>query len=355
MARLLISLLAFGLLGLAPVPASAQGGLSGPGVEIGADFGIGLPDGDPVERHSAAGPRLTAHLTARNSLTVFGDATTSRVGDRSWYRMQMFGVSFRRALYEAGGFSFRGVAGAGASRQESFTASFPSVGPGNVPIVVPETLRSTVQPLALFGVNVEQRLADRLSVHGDVLLVGSDGASEYRVQAGFNVPIRPYSSTRTAASTAYGATPLRAGQKLWLTGADGRETSGKISAIDDSRIEVTTTQGRVSFARADIREIALPDSLSNGTGIGAGIGAAAFGGFISWLNVALCESEGGCPAIGPALVGGAYGAAIGGVAGALIDSLIDGRRIVFGARTVRVGFAPSVARHQAGGTISMTW
>jgi hypothetical protein len=355
MTRLALLFIVLGLVSLAPRVAAAQGGLAGPGLEVGADFGLGLPDGDPVERHSAIGPRMTTHLTPRNSITFFGDATSSRVGDRSWYRMQMFGFSFRRALYEAGGFSFRGLAGAGVSRQQTFTASFPSVGPGNVPIVIPDTLRSSVQPLALFGVNVEQRLTSRLAVHGDVMLVGSEGASEYRVQAGFSVPLRPYASREVAASTAYGQTPLRIGQKLWITGGTGDETSGKISAIDNSRIELDTTKGRVAFARADIRQIALPDSLVNGTGIGAGIGAAALGGFVSWLNVALCESDDGCQSLAPALLGGAYGAAIGGVAGALVDSLIDGRRIVFGSKTVRVAIAPSLARHQAGGRVALTW
>jgi hypothetical protein len=96
---------------------------------------------------------------------------------------------------------FSSVAGTGVSPEVN---ALSSVGPGNLPIVVPDTLRSSNAPLALFGVNLEQRLADRFSVHGEVLLIGAEDASEYRVQAGFSVPLRPYSTTRMAVSGAYG-------------------------------------------------------------------------------------------------------------------------------------------------------
>jgi hypothetical protein len=331
-------LLAMSLVAAAPHVAGAQG-LFGPGVEVGMDFGAGMADGDSAERRGTIGPRVTLHLAPRNALVFFGDAASSRVGERSWYRTQLFGAQFRRAIYESGGFTFNGVAGMGAARHEEFTAAFPSVGRDNQPIIIPESHETSTSPMVQFGVNLEQRLAERLSIRGEFLMVGAEDASEYRLQAGFSVPLRPYSSTRTSVSTAYGSTPLRTGQRLWVTSQDGQETSGKISAIDANRIEVATSGGRVSLARSDIRQIAVADGLANGTLIGASIGAASFGAFVSWLNVALCESD-SCNSVAPALVGGAYGAAIGGVAGALIDSLIDGRKIVFGSGAVRVNVRP---------------
>jgi hypothetical protein len=140
-----------------------------------------------------------------------------------------------------------------------------------------------------------------------------------------------------------------------VTNRDGRETAGKISAIDNDRIEIATAGGRMSFARPDIRRIDVPDRLTNGTAIGAGVGAAAFGAFVSYLNVALCDTA-DCPSLGPALVGGAYGAAIGAVAGAFIDNLIDGRRTVFNSgAALRIKIAPSLNRKEAAARLEVSW
>jgi hypothetical protein len=225
-------LVALGLVGFAPLIAEArQATRVGPALEVGADVTVGLPDGDPAERRTAVGPRVTLRLTPRNALVFFGDAASSRVGDRSWHRTQMFGVEFRRSIYEAGRLTFSGLAGTGVARHEEFSESFPSVGRGNVPIVVPETLRTSHAPLALFGAGLEQRLTSRFSVHGELLLVAARDASEYRVHAGFSVPLAPYATAQSAASTTYGSKVLKTGQKLWVTGRDGRELTGNIRNI----------------------------------------------------------------------------------------------------------------------------
>src|SRR5690242_216428 len=103
-----------GLLVTVPAWAHAQGGLFGPGVEVGANVALGTPDLDPDEPRAIIGPRVTLHLSPRSSLMFFGDlvAPKETFGD-AWVRTRMFGVNFQRALYQTGGFSLAAVAGTG--------------------------------------------------------------------------------------------------------------------------------------------------------------------------------------------------------------------------------------------------
>jgi hypothetical protein len=345
------------MLAAVPALAQAQGGLFGPGVEIGANVAVGMPEvgGDGNDASLMAGPRVTLHLSSRNSLAFFADLAASKEEfGQAWTRSRTAGVNFRRVLYETGGFSVGAVAGTGLTRREIFTAEQVLPGPGG-PQILPAGVRSSITPAFTFGLGLDQRLGDRLSVQGDVLAIGGGNASGLRMQAGVSVPIRPHPMTRSGVSSAYGTMPLRVGQQLWVTDVSGQEIQGVISAIDDSRIEVSSNAGRQSFARGEIRRIAVPDSLVNGTVVGAAAGGASLGAFVALIADALCDSS-ECDNLGPTLAGVAYGAGFGAVVGALIDSFRDRPRTVFEARSAaRLNVAPTLGRHRAGARVGLSW
>ena len=135
------------------------------------------------------------------------------------------------------------------------------------PVTVPASTHTTTGPEFTLGVGFEQRVASRLALRQEVRAVLGE-VSEFRAQFGVSVPLGRY--------------PERLDP--WLT-RDGRR----------------------------------PDSLANGTRIGAIIGAAAMTGFVAFLANALCEGD--CENLGAAVfVGAGYGAGAGALTGAMIDS-----------------------------------
>lgn len=261
---------AIALSAAAGVPAEAQDlPVHAPRVEIGLDGVIAGPDGafDDASRELLS-PRVTINLSPRTALALSGDMfTTRQTYADGWSDSHVITAEVRRALVQSGRFAMHGVFGGGAGWRRSFQPAYTYTLGGQV-ITVPDRTYVTRGGQVLIGVGFEQRLAPRLALHQEFRAVMGEATSDFRTQVGVSVPLGRF-STR----------------------------------FDPPR---TRDGGR-------------PDSLANGTRIGAIAGAAALAGFVGFLSQALCEGE--CDNLGPALaIGAAYGAGAGALTGAIIDS-----------------------------------
>ena len=138
----------------------------------------------------------------------------------------------------------------------------------------------------------------------------------------------PESFTPADSSLSSLANLVPIGATVVITDATAGVLKGKLSAISSSAIELAMKSGPRTIAANDVRRIQWqqPDSLLNGTLIGAGIGAIPG---IYWLIADPNECAGLCAedyvAIG-----------VGAVVGALVDRAIKRRVTVYvspGART----------------------
>lgn len=196
-----------------------------------------------------------------------GDMFTRRqsIGE-AWTDSHVVVAEMRRGLLQSGRFVMSGLVGAGFGWSQFYQPESTYL-IRNEPVTVPASTHTTSGPEATLGVAVEQRVAARLALRQEVRVVLGE-VSEFRAQVGVSVPLGRY--------------PERF--EPWLA-RDGRR----------------------------------PDSLRNGSKIGAIVGAAAMTGFVAFLANTLCEGD--CENLGAAVfVGAGYGAGVGALTGAMIDS-----------------------------------
>lgn len=239
-----------------------------PRLEAGLDVAIAGPDGsfnDPARLVLV--PRLTVNMSPRTALTVLTDVFAHRryIGE-SWADGHVVTAELRRGLVQTDRFRMSGLVGGGYGWTRFFQPEYSYLIRGE-PVIVPASTHTTTGPEFTLGLSAEQRMASRLALRQEVRVVLGE-VSEFRAQLGVSVPL--------------GRFPARFDPPLTRTGR-------------------------------------RPDSLRNGTAIGAIVGSAAMTGFVAFIASALCEGE--CDNLGPALVAGAgYGAGAGALAGAMIDS-----------------------------------
>lgn len=268
--RLVVPVIAFALVIAAPVSAQ-QSSLTTPRLEAGVDAAVAGPDGGTDRARAVVTPRLTVNLSPRTALLVSADAFTTRQTfgfDASWEDSHLVTVEVRRALVQTGTFAMSGLVGGGVGRTRRFQPEF-TYGDRN-PITQPAALYTNTGPEFTLGLGFEQRVAPRLALRQEVRVILGE-ASEFRAQAGISVPFGRY-------PTQFQAPRTRSGQR--------------------------------------------PDSLRNGTTIGAVVGGAVMASFVGFLAHSLCEGD--CENLGAALaLGAGYGAATGALTGAMIDSFVE--------------------------------
>jgi hypothetical protein len=152
---------------------------------------------------------------------------------------------------------------------------------------------------------------------------------------------------------------LDAGERAWVTTADGREVDGEVVGRTAATLTLRTPTATVSFTADDVRAIDTTDPIRNGTVLGAkigGLGAIAPAVLVTGL---LCVLEDGCSAsevlgVNGLLIG--MGLGIGAATGALADSLRE-RRVPLYRRgdSSRVMLTPVVGRHRLGGRAVIRW
>lgn len=129
-------------------------------------------------------------------------------------------------------------------------------------------------------------------------------------------------------------TRVKAGDTIWVTDAQGRETKGKVRGLDAASLTLEDGNGR-TFTAADVRVVQLKrhENLKGGTLVGLGIGL----GFGIVLAASGCDG-GGC-AVGVLMLAG-MGAGIG----CGIDALIPENRrdVVYRAQAAPGGARLSV-------------
>jgi hypothetical protein len=211
-----------------------------------------------------------------------------------------------------------------------------------------------VERLLLGGVGVEHPIARRLSVRGDLQVQLSGDDVRPRVGVGFNVPIGGNPRTRDTATTTRVAGPLsrlRAGQRVWVTTLDGRETSGEVVRVDSDGLAIRSRDASSYVSLTSIKRIETPDPIGNGIRNGAIIGTVA-----AVTPVALLlNAYGDCPCENtvPVVTGvAALGGGVGAIAGAVIDSLHEGRRTLYeNTRGRHLTVSPLVTLNRAGAII----
>jgi hypothetical protein len=243
-----------------------------PGLEIGVDASLAGGDVGSERSHVRVSPRLTVNVSPRTAFVVSGDVMTTKRAfgfDESWEDSRLVTVELRRALLQTGSLAVYGVTGGGVGYRRLFRDEFVIPGPFG-PTVLPSLQRNEVGGEVTLGIGAEQRVATRLALRQEVRLNLGE-VSELRAQAGVSVPLGRY--------------------------------------LPEFETPRTRSGGR-------------PDSLRNGTGLGALIGAAAVAGFVGFLGSALCEGE--CENLPAAVaIGAGYGAAAGALSGAVVDSFIE--------------------------------
>lgn len=269
--RLIVPVFILALLTAAPLAAQQPAG-STPRIEVGIDGAIAGPDGGTDQARVVVAPRLTVNVSPRTALILSGDAFTTKQTfgfDASWEDSHLLTVEMRRALIQTGRFAMSGLAGAGVGYRRMFQDEFTIPGRDG-PVVQPSRLYTNTGPEFTLGLGLEQRVATRLALRQEVRVILGE-TSEFRAQAGVSVPLGRY-------PVQFDPPLTRSGQR--------------------------------------------PDSLRNGTGIGALVGAAVMTGFVGFLAHSLCEGD--CENLGAALaVGAGYGAGAGSLTGAMIDSFIE--------------------------------
>ena len=155
-----------------------------------------------------------------------------------------------------------------------------------------------------------------------------------------------------------GVIPVKFGQKVWVTSADGTQAIGVVTQLTDTAIELSGDAGDTRIKLTDVRSVAVKDSNWSGFWAGFSVGAGATlllagSGFGSDCG-SNCRSQSriNAPVLGmAALIGLAYG----GV-GALCDALIQGQDIVWENKSARrVSLSPIVAPKTVGVGGAIRW
>jgi len=241
-----------------------------PRLELGLDAVVASPDAISDQIRPVLSPRVRLNMSPRTALTLSGDLLARRdyVGE-SWADQRVVTAELRRGLWQSERVAIGGLIGGGFGWSQFFQPEYQYL-VRNEPVIVPASTHTTTGPEFVLGVGAEQRIGPRIALRQEAKAVLGE-VSEFRAQVGVSVPIGRFAPRFE---------PLQAR-------AGGR-----------------------------------PDSLRNGTGIGAVVGAAALASFVGFLGNLLCEGD--CENLGPAIAAGAgYGAAAGAVLGAMTDSFIE--------------------------------
>jgi len=157
--------------------------------------------------------------------------------------------------------------------------------------------------------------------------------------------------------------PIAIGQKVRVTSADGKVTTGTIQALTPVSFEIGEGTARASLAMADVRRIQVPDSVTNGVVIGAlslGLVGAIWGATGDALGDAVVDVAN---LIAPAKGDDSNHAltfAVGGAAaGALLGYALDSAKMKTIYRRehggVSVGVRPIVSAVGKGAGVSVRW
>ena len=210
------------------------------------------------------------NLSPRTALSFSGDVLAQRdYFGESWADTRIVTAQLHRKLWQTERFAMSGIVGGGVGRSRFFQPAFSYPGRDGT-IVEPASFHTSKGGEFTLGVGAQQLIASRLALRQEAKVVLGE-VSEFRAHLGVSIP--------------FGRFPTRFQPQLARSG------------------------GR-------------PDSLKNGTGIGAVVGAAVMTGFVSFLAQALCEGD--CENLGAAVaVGAVYGGGAGALTGAIIDSFIE--------------------------------
>jgi hypothetical protein len=170
------------------------------------------------------------------------------------------------------------------------------------------------------------------------------------------VPMCLLSATLAGAQPSVDATGprprLRVGQLVWVTGADGQRVRGNVASMSITDLVVKEGSTPTALSWSGITRIETIDSVFDGLGKGAGIGALS--GSLTGVFIAgsLCES-GGCPEW--VLGYTALGAGIGAGVGLLADSLHHQWRTVYQGTRGTVSVAPLIHPQRVGVAGTLRW
>ncbi|HSL22693.1 MAG TPA: hypothetical protein VK886_14260 [Vicinamibacterales bacterium] len=335
--------------GVAVCDASAQS--AAPSVELGLDVSA-LLVADPNGLHG--GPRLVAHFNGRDALQFTASLQKLSPWDDARKKTDLYLAAYRRLVHAAGPVRVSATLGGGLERTVIVT---PPVTFGNPPITFPSTRGAEVLPVFTTGAAIDVRVGSRAAIVLESSFILTDRLGG-RLSTGLVVPVGSYPPRDRLASSVPWA-ELDAGERAWVTTADGREADGEVVSRSAATLTLRTRTGIVSFTADDLRAIDTTDPIRNGTVLGAkigGLGAIAPSVLITGL---FCTLEDGC-SVGEVLWVNAFligmGTGVGAATGALADSLRERRVPLYRRRgSTRVMLAPIVGGHRLGGGAVIRW
>lgn len=140
---------------------------------------------------------------------------------------------------------------------------------------------------------------------------------------------------------------LRSGEGVYVTDATGRRLKGTLSDVSSTGLVVTDRGQSWTVAAADVRRIALQDSLRNGIAYGM----VAVAGPIA----AVCGAGGSHPGECAYVLLYAFPVvAIGGAVGAVVDAFRH-KTVYRAAGSVQTSVSPIVSQGSLGTQVSISW
>jgi hypothetical protein len=140
---------------------------------------------------------------------------------------------------------------------------------------------------------------------------------------------------------------LNIGNKVRVTDTEGREVSGRVTALDAKWITLDRADGTV--LSADLVRLVQRVKRSKGYGCLIGLGAGIVGGFVY-----ASSAETGEEAMGGYLVPG-IGAGIGTLVGAFVTRTHDVYRAPGASGSARLSLAPVITPHTMGAAVSFSF
>jgi hypothetical protein len=321
-------------------PAAVAGQEAGrPIAELGIHGALGAAG--PV---SSAGPHVVVNFGPRTSVEFSVDRQIRRndtVRDHVYVQLRQTLVHLDRGAF------FATVGGLRVTERETFRysqygAPFPDI-----------TYRDQGGGI-ITGIGVDRAIAPFAAIRAEAQIILAEPGIFARLDGGLSVPIGRYAAAPPPYPLPVSIARLATGQTVWVTTSGGMEVKGTVGARSEDGLTIRHRGGATRLALSEIVLIEAPDSLLNGTVIGAASGGISAGVFGLLLGAVLCEGEAAACALGGAMVLGGAGAGIGAVAGAITDSFVEGRQVVFRAdRSGRVEVIPVFSTQGAG--VAFRW
>ena len=345
MRRLLrTSSLAFWCAGLPGLAWADQGVAIGAApIEIGATLGTSADS-------PTFGPVVAVNFGPRDALE-FSAAFSAK--KRQQGSDDLYTVNYRRTVYRANRGAIAVTAGGSFLKSEWHTQS--RIGG----VLYQSDWRASSRAVT-FGVGGSWDFTRRLTFRaGYQIHLGPETTN--RLSAALVVPVgaRPATAgTRTMrvqAAEMSRADPmvrLRAGQTVWVTTADGREIRADVVSVSADSLELAQNRSTVQLDRSAIHRIETADGIADGLlrGLLIGVGAGA--------GLTLLACSGGCYEYTGlyTMISMLAGAGTGALVGTLGDSVIEHRRVVYGASsTIRLRVAPALSPTSAGVRATLQW